>query len=465
MPDGWDSRLQPEPLIYSDAVALLERALVFGMHPSLDGIGELVEALGRPHGEFASVQVTGTNGKTSVTRITEAILRAHGARTGLYTSPHLERYPERIAIDGEPLEDAEFARAVGAALAAARSGRGDDAVGGDAGYTEFELLTAAALWSFAEHAVDTAVLEVGLGGRWDATSVVSPAVAVITGVGLDHTAILGDTLEQIAAEKAAIISPGSIAVLGPGTACVESVFLDRAQERAVRALAVREAGAPTPFAEHSTVRYELRERPHGVVGVTRLSVRGAHADYPGLAIAAPAYQAANIATAVAAAEARFGSALDAEALRTALATLSLPGRFEVMRAESPVVVDGSHNPQAAAVLAAAVEDAWPDSEHRPTLLLGVFADKDAAGIAAALAPVAAAVVVTAPESPRARSAEDLAAIVEAATGVAPRVIGSLGDALDELLGTSPDGLLITGSLATAGQARGLLRDRLATERE
>ncbi len=390
-------------------------------------------------------------------RATAAVLRAEGVVTGLYTSPELERYPERIEIGGHVVSDDDFALALGAALAAARALRGEGAVGTEAGFTEFELLTAAALWLFRERGVQIAVLEVGLGGRWDATSVVSPAVAAITGVGLDHTAILGDTLEAIAAEKAAIIRPASTPVLGPGTAGVEQVFLTRAEAVGVQARAVRAEGEPTPVAEALTVRYSLTERPTAPTGATVVDVRGIYASYPSLTVSAPAYQAANIATAVAIAEAALGRALDVDAARTALAALTFPGRFEVVRAEPLVIVDGSHNPQAAAVLATAVRDAFP--AHAPDLLLGVLADKDARGIVAALAPAVGRIAVTRPDSPRARPVAELAAIVEEVTGTAPAAsYDSIAEALDDLLPQSPTGLLVTGSLTTAGQARRVLRE-------
>jgi dihydrofolate synthase/folylpolyglutamate synthase len=198
---------------YTEAIEALERALVFGIHPSLDGIRALTDALGRPQGSFTSVQVTGTNGKTSTARLAAALLAGEGRRVGLYTSPHLDRYPERIEVDGAVVSDADFAAAVGAALGASERLR-PGMIGEAEGFTEFELLTASALWCFRERQVDVAVLEVGMGGTWDATSVVSPAVAVITGVGLDHMAVLGDTLEKIAAEKAGIFKPGQRVVIG-----------------------------------------------------------------------------------------------------------------------------------------------------------------------------------------------------------------------------------------------------------
>jgi dihydrofolate synthase / folylpolyglutamate synthase len=448
----------PHTMTFDEALATLKRAMVFGINPSLEGVTELVEALGRPQDTFASVQVTGTNGKTSTSRITAALLEGEGRLTGLYTSPELERYPERIEIGGRVVSDADFAVAVGAAVAAAERLRGEGAVGTTDGFTEFELLTAAALWLFRERGVEVAVLEVGLGGRWDATSVVSPSVAVITGVGLDHTAILGETVEAIAADKAAIIKPASAPVLGPGTDGLDSIFLRRSDEVGTHARAVREGLGFSPVAEGLTVRFRIAEHPDAPGGATVVDIDGVHARYEGLALAAPSYQAANVATAVAAAEAALGRALDPQRARVALATLAIPGRFELVRAEPPVIVDGSHNPQAAAVLAAAIREAFPHAAARPTLLLGVLADKDVPGIVAALAPAATAFAVTQPSSPRALSARDLAAIVTAVVGEPPLQFDSVAEALNALLPASPAGLIVSGSLTTAGEARRLLRD-------
>lgn len=439
-----------ERLSYDDdALAALASALVFGMHPSLDGITALARELGDPQHAFASVQVTGTNGKTSVSRITAALLRAEGHATGLYTSPHLERYPERIEVDGEPLSDDAFALALSHALDAAEALRAQGGFPG--GFTEFELLTAAALWAYREAGVAFAVLEVGLGGRWDATSVVSPSVAVITGVGLDHTAILGDTLTAIAAEKAAIIRPASAPVLGPGTAGVERIFLERAEAVATHARAVRAEREASPVPEALTVRFALAERPASPGGRTVVDVRGVHAEYPGLALFAPSYQAANVATAVAAAEAALGRALTLDRARDALAALAIPGRFEVVAGPPPVIVDGSHNPQAALALADAVREAF--GTCLPDVLLGILGDKDAEGIVRALAPVARRIHVTASASKRALPAAELAAIVERVTGAAPRTYASVAAALADLAPASEPGLLVTGSITTAGEAR------------
>jgi dihydrofolate synthase/folylpolyglutamate synthase len=449
---------------YDEAITLLDGAARFGMNPTLEGVRDLCAALGDPQDAFASVQITGTNGKTSTARMSAALLAGERLRVGLYTSPHLERYPERIEIDGAPVADESFAEAIAAAAAAAERLRGAGAVGTAEGFTEFELLTAAALWLFRERAVDVAVLEVGLGGRWDATSVVSPSVAAITGVGLDHTAILGDTLEAIAAEKAAIIKPASAPILGPGTVGVERIFLAQAEAVGSHARAVREADAVTPVDESLTVRYAIVSRPQTPGGAVVVDVRGVHAVYAALALRAPAYQAANVATAIAIAEAALGRALDPDRARAVLASLALPGRFELVSQRPPLIVDGSHNPHAASALADAVLDAFPDPAARPVVLLGILADKDAAGIVSALAPVAGGIAVTQSSSARALPAAELAAIVCSVTGAEPiGVFASVGEAL-AALGSSanPRGLLVTGSITTAGEARRIVRDGWTT---
>lgn len=177
---------------YREALEALQGALKFGINPGLGPIERMCAALGDPQGAYRCVQVAGTNGKSSTSRMTAALLRSQGIKTALYTSPELVRYPERMEIDGRVVSDGQFASAVEAALGAAAACSIEA--------TEFELLTAGALWLFAQEGVEAAVLECGLGGRWDATSVCTPQVAVITGIALDHTHILGDTLEAIAAE-------------------------------------------------------------------------------------------------------------------------------------------------------------------------------------------------------------------------------------------------------------------------
>lgn len=443
---------------YGGALERLDTALTSGIHPSLDGIRALCQALGDPQLSFASIQVAGTNGKSSTVRYVEALLRAEGVRTALYTSPHLERYPERFELGGTVVSDHLFAEAVWSALDAAESLR-PETLGTSDGFTEFELLTAAALWLFAREGTEIAVLEVGLGGRWDATSVVDPVVAAITGIGLDHTHILGDTLEAIAAEKAAIIGAGTRPVFGPGTVVVEALLLALAEEAGVRPVLVRPAGSAGNDVGPLTT-YEVLERPKTPSGFTRMAIRGMYADYGVCEAKGPAYQAANAATAVGVVESALGRALDVEPVRRALASTCVPGRFELVQKSPPVVIDGSHNPQAALVLSEAIADAWPHPDARPVVLLGVLADKDAVGIVEALAPVAGRFAVTAPGSPRAMLSQDLALIVRSVTGVAPEVYSTVRAALDALAASSSEGLVVTGSLITAGEARAAASWRL-----
>ncbi len=431
---------------YQAALAALDAALAFGIHPSLEPIRAMAEALGRPQDSFAAIQVTGTNGKSSVTRLTAALLEAHGVRTGVYTSPELLSETERIGSRGVPISEKLFGEAIAAAIDAAERA--------DVVPTQFELLTAACLWVFRRCGVEAGVLEVGLGGRWDATSVVSPAVAVITGVGLDHTEYLGDTREAIAADKAHIIGDRSAVALGPGTAGVEAVFLDRAQAvgAPVPVRVVRTAGVATPVDEAATVRYRVTATPDAPDGMTRLDVHGLEATYADIGVTAPAYQAANVATAVAAAEAYLGRPLDSGAVRTAVASITFPGRFQVLRRDPWVIADGAHNPEAAAALATAIASAWPDVAARPTVVLGVFADKDATGIVSALASVATRFVCVASTSPRALSAADLATVVEQVTGTRPEIAPGVATGVELAVASNPAGVIVTGSIKTAAEA-------------
>jgi len=438
---------------YPGAIAALEQALRFGIHPSLEGIRALTDALGRPQDAFAVVQVTGTNGKSSVTRLVEAILGAEGLSAGAYTSPHLESYTERIELAGVPCSEEDFAQVVGRAIEAAAG-----AAGGVTRFTEFELLTASALLLFRERGVDIACLEVGMGGRWDSTSVADPAVAVVTGVGVDHTERLGSSIEEIAADKAHIIKPGASVVLGPGTAPVVGIFLARAGAFGLHPRFVAAREETTPVAEDLTVRYSVLRSPNTPGGRLTLHVRGIHGDYDRLDVTAPSYQAPNVATAIAAAECALGRALHPAALRRALASMTFPGRFEVIETDPPLVIDGAHNPQAARALATAVREAWPPPSTGPCVVLGVLTDKDAEGIAGELGPVAASFVATQPGSPRARPAADLAAAIRRAGVTRVEEVPDLAQALRRarVLGGA-SGVLVTGSLYTAGQARALLR--------
>lgn len=399
-----------QSMTYDDAVATLEDALKFGMDPSLEPIRAMCAAMGDPQKCYRCVQVAGTNGKSSTTRMIAALLHAQGLHVGLYVSPHLIKYPERIEIDGRVVSDEDFAWGIEVALdAAARAG---------VQATEFELLTAAALWLFAREDVDWAVLECGLGGRWDATSVVDPQVAVITGVALEHTAILGDTIEKIAGEKAAIIKPGSHAVFAHDLAARE-VFERQAQD----------VGAPYSYAKLDATRAFDDELAY-----------------------MPVYQRSNLATALAAVTVALGHAPSPESVSIALGGLVIPGRFEILRHDPLVIVDAAHNPQSAHVLAGELRRLFDEDAAIPTLLLGVLDDKDARGIIRELCPLFDRIVVTASSSTRAVPATELASLVAEETGVRPEATHDVR-AAQELLSGEP--IVATGSITVAGEVKGI----------
>lgn len=437
---------------YDEALDALGKALKFGINPGLEHIRTMCAVLGNPQDAFACVQVAGTNGKSSVARMTAALLRQAGRHVGLYTSPELVRYPERMEVDGMVVSDQRFADAVEAAQRAAAE------AGVEA--TEFELLTAGALWLFAQEGVDAAVLECGLGGRWDATSVCIPRVAVITGIGLDHTAVLGNTVEQVAAEKAAIVKPGCTAVL--------------ARQLAAHEVFVRQA---------SEVGAEVVEVDAALEGVFASAV--AHLPHYQLANAALAYTAANVLlagedasgahteAAMRAAHAVTLQAAEAGALplalcdaKAALGALQIPGRFETLREQPLLLIDAAHNPQSAQVLAgeirrrfavAGAQSAACDKPPVPTLLLGVLADKDVRGVVHELVPLFENVVVTASSSPRAVVTEQLLGIVlgeleGCAHGYNLRKAESIPDALAML---ANEDVLACGSVTVAGEVKNM----------
>lgn len=399
-----------QSMTYDDAVATLEDALKFGMDPSLEPIRAMCAAMGDPQKRYRCVQVAGTNGKSSTTRMIAALLHAQGLRVGLYVSPHLIKYPERIEIDGRVVSDEDFARGIEVAL--------DAAARADVQATEFELLTAAALWLFAREDVDWAVLECGLGGRWDATSVVNPQVAVITGVALEHTAILGDTIEKIAGEKAAIIKPGSHAIFAHDLAA-QGVFERQAQD----------VGTPYSYAKLDATRAFDDELAY-----------------------MPVYQRSNLATALAAVTVALGHAPSPESASIALGGLVIPGRFEILRHDPLVIVDAAHNPQSAHVLAGELRRLFDGDAAIPTLLLGVLDDKDARGIIRELCPLFDRIVVTASSSTRAVPATELASLVAEETGVRPEATHDVR-AARELLSGEP--IVATGSITVAGEVKGI----------
>lgn len=436
--------------------------------PTLDRIRQLMDLLGNPQRNYQAVHVAGTNGKTSVVRMVEALLRAFHRRTGRTTSPHLQLATERIAIDGVPLHPADYVRTWREIEPFVDMVDTQSEAAGGPRMSKFEILVAMAYAAFADAPVDVAVVEVGMGGRWDATNVIDADVAVVTPVGLDHTDYLGDTLAEIAGEKAGIIKqrwdaddlltpPDNVAVIAEQEPEALEVLLRQAVESDS---SVARAGSEFAVVE-STV----------AVGGQTLTLKGLGGVYTDIFLPlSGAHQARNAATALAAVEAFFGAGagrmLDEETVRRGFAQVSSPGRLERVRATPSVFIDASHNPHGARALAQAIDRDF--SFRRLIGVVGVLGDKDARGILAALEPVLDEIVVTQNTSPRAVDVEDLAEYARDAFGeervhVAPNLPGAVELAVelaedDGGFGDSQvsgAGVLVTGSVVTAGDARTL----------
>jgi dihydrofolate synthase/folylpolyglutamate synthase len=434
------------------------------INPSLERIGALVSLLGDPQRAYPVIHVTGTNGKTSTSRMTEALLRARGLRTGLFTSPHLSYIGERICVDGQPLDGEQFVAAydeIKPYLELVDSQH-------EVPLSFFEVLTGMAFSVFADAPVDVCVLEVGMGGTWDNTNVADGAVAVVTPISIDHSRYLGTTVEEIAADKGGIIKPGAIAVLAQQQPAAAEVLLHRAAE--VGATVAREG------LEFGVLRREL------AVGGQQLSVRGLLGDYHDLYLPLfGGYQAGNLACAIAAVEAFARTPADADSpdgapepldagvLRRAVAAITSPGRLEVVRRSPVVIVDAAHNPGGMAAAVEALTEAFSFTDL--VAIVAVSEDKDVSGILDELEPAATQLVVTSNSSPRSMAAADLAKLATAVFG-ADRV--RMAERLDQAIelgvgladkadaaaegGPGTAGVLITGSVVTAGDARVLLSD-------
>ncbi|MGQ0483628.1 MAG: bifunctional folylpolyglutamate synthase/dihydrofolate synthase [Pseudonocardia sp.] len=430
--------------------------------PGLDRIAALVDLLGDPHRGYPVVHVAGTNGKTTVARMVDALLTEAGLRTGRYTSPHLQRATERISLDNRaitPERYVELYREIEPFVAMT-----DAASPGGPVLSKFEVLTAMAFAAFADSPVEAAIVEVGLGGTWDATNVVDGTVSVITPIGVDHVEYLGDSLEGIAAEKAGILKPGSIAVLAAQPAPVAEVLAARCVE-----LGSTVARQGLEFGVLRRVR---------AVGGQMLRLQGLGGAYDEVFLPLHgAHQADNAAVALAAAEALLGAGagrqLDVDGVRAAFASVSSPGRLERVRNASmlapdkrvsgpTVLLDVAHNPHGARALAAALAEEF--AFRRLVGVVGMLADKDPAGVLEALEPVLDELVVTASASPRALDADELAAIAVEVFGaervtVEPRLDDAVEQAVRLVEESGPDqpggGVLITGSVVTAGEARTL----------
>ncbi|GAB2987791.1 folylpolyglutamate synthase/dihydrofolate synthase family protein [Amycolatopsis acidiphila] len=422
------------------------------IEPSLSRIAALVNVLGEPQTTYPVLQVAGTNGKGSTARMIDALLTRMGLRVGRYTSPHLQLVTERIALDGAPIPASKYVDIYHdiAPYVAMVDGAGGPPM------SKFEVLTGMAFAAFADAPVEAAVIEVGLGGTWDATNVADAQVAAITPIGVDHVEYLGSDLAGIAKEKAGIIKPGSVAVIAEQDPVVQKVLLERAVE--VDATVAR-AGS-----EFAVLRREI------AVGGQLLTLQGLGGVYDEIFLPLHgAHQAGNALLALAAVEAFFGAGKDRqlviEAVREAFAEVETPGRLERVRAAPAVLIDAAHNPHGAQALAATITEEF--AFRRLAAVVGVMADKDARGILEALEPVASEIVVTRNNSPRAMPLDELNDLalsifgedrvvaepsLDAAIETAVALVEESDDPEEPLAG---GGVLVTGSVVTAGEARTL----------
>ncbi|MBD3784906.1 MAG: bifunctional folylpolyglutamate synthase/dihydrofolate synthase [Micrococcales bacterium] len=431
--------------------AILSRAPEHDLQPSLDRIAAVMELLGDPQRTFPVIHVTGTNGKTSTARIIESVLREMGLKTGRFTSPHLHSMLERIAVGGRPVDAERFLAAWDDVSPIIEIVDARSLESGGPRMTYFEVLVAVAYAAFADLPVDVAVVEVGMGGTWDATNVVDAPVSVVTPIDVDHRHFLGDTPEAIAHEKAGIIKPDGIAVSGVQEHReAAEVLIDRAAE----------VGARIVFEGND---FGVTERDVAVGG-QQLSLRGLAGDYPDLYLPLHGgHQAQNAAVAVAAVEAFVGGgeqALDLDVLRAGLAAVESPGRLEIVRRSPTVLVDAAHNPAGARALRQALEDAF--TFVKLVGVVAVMADKDAAEMLEVLEPALDEVVVTRNTSPRSMRPRELGALAAEIFGEhRVTVVDDLPDALDRAAGLADEGgvaggVLATGSVVTAAEVRMLL---------
>ena len=421
------------------------------LEPSVTRIAALMDLLGEPQRSYPSIHITGTNGKTSTARMIEALLGAFELRTGRYTSPHVQSITERISLDGALMEAERFVETYQDIKPYVEMV--DDRE--EYRLSFFEVLTGMAYAAFADAPVDVAVVEVGMGGSWDATNVIDADVAVVTPIDLDHTDRLGTTPGEIAGEKAGIIKQDATVILAQQPVDAAQVLLKKAVE--VDATVAREG------LEFGVVGRQV------AVGGQLLTLRGLGGEYEEVFLPLHgAYQAHNAAVALAAVEAFFGvgsqrpEPLDNDTVRKAFASVASPGRLEVVRHSPTVVLDAAHNPAGARATAEAVSEAFDFS--RLIGVVGASGDKNVRGLLEAFEPIFAEVVITQNSSHRAMDADELAAIaVEVFGDERVQVEPRLDDALEAAITLAEEegeyaggGVLVTGSVITVGEARLLL---------
>jgi dihydrofolate synthase/folylpolyglutamate synthase len=443
--------LEDLAIIYAE---IISRNPEHDFDPTLDRVKRVCELLGDPQHAFHAVHITGTNGKTSTARMTESLIREHGLRTGLFTSPHLQSVTERIQIDGEPISAQAFvdtwndiAPYIGVA------DRESQEAGGPR-LSFFEVLTVMAYAAFADAPVDVAVIEVGMGGEWDSTNVINAATVILTPIDIDHQKWLGSSIEEIAATKAGIIKPGATVISAIQRDEASAIIRHKADDERARLLV--EGQNLTVLQRTLAVGGQLLtlQTPAGIYQDVFVPLHGEH-------------QAHNALLALAAAEAVLtgGSALNAERVEQGLAQVTSPGRLELLRSSPTIIADVAHNPHGATALAEALNEAF--GFRHLVGVIGILGDKDAESIFAALEPALGSVVLTRNSSPRCADPVDLLPIAREIFDVDDVYLEErLDDALqkatdlaeaDDTVGVGTGtGILVTGSVITVADARTLL---------
>jgi len=443
--------MTPEEKIRIDAIeaALLARWPETRIAPTLERIAALTDILGSPQLTYPTIHVGGTNGKTSTSRMIDSLLFEMGLRTGRFTSPHLESYLERISINGQPINAAELIFSYNdiSPYLDLMDSKFENPI------SFFEAITALAFAAFAEHPIDVGVIEVGMGGEWDATNVVQAGVSVITPIGFDHMEYLGNTLTEIAKTKSGILKTGGFGVLA-----------QQEPEAAIELL--RKAAEVGIEVAREGVEYSLSSRAVAVGGQL-ISISGLNESFEDIFLPLHGkHQAANAATALVAVEAFFGdTALDHDAVRAGFAAATSPGRCEVVHRDPTILLDAAHNPHGAKALAETIESEFTFDE-----VIGVvasFGDKDVRGILLALEPIMNEIIVTSNSSPRAMKLSDLEKLaIEIFGKDRVTAIESLAAAIDQAikdakrpLSDDSVGVLITGSVITVGESRAIINGK------
>jgi len=430
--------------------AILARAPEHDIDPTLERVRQVCELLGDPQHAYKVVHLTGTNGKTSTSRMVERLVREHGLRTGRFTSPHLTRVTERIAIDGQPISDERFVEVWQDVAPYVHLVDQRSAERGEPRLSFFEVFTVMAFAAFADAPVDVAIVEVGMGGRWDSTNVADGDVAVITPIAMDHERYLGDTLVEIASEKSGIVKDGATLVLAAQTEDVEGVVLAAAAERGARVI-------------REDVEIAVVERSVAVGGQL-LTLRGTGGTYTDIFLPLHGeFQAHNALLALSATEALVagGGALQPGIVEAAFADVDSPGRLEIVRTSPTVIVDGAHNPAGVEAMVGSLDEAF--AFQRVVGVVGVMADKDPEGILSILEPVLDEIVVTAAGNTRAMAPDELGEVAVDVFGEdRVHVVERLDEAVDLAAGLAERdvergaAVLVTGSILLVAEARILL---------